>query len=180
MLERLAESENDPLYPFDAWFGYIDLINYSNRYEEPANYCMRYMSEDGIDFDLVSTNGDNYNRGEYVDDIMRFIMSRLETREKVTKEIHHRVNMNDKEIKRTNENTDKKVFLLNDICKYFYLDEKPNNQNAERKIQCPCWSVRGHYRHYNSGKVIFIKEYKKGKKRGNTEPKGKKYTTQEA
>lgn len=39
------------------------------------------------------------------------------------------------------------------------------------KITCPCWGVRGHYRHYKSGKVIFIEAYQKGKDRSNYSPK---------
>lgn len=39
----------------------------------------------------------------------------------------------------------------------------------EHKILCPAWSVRGHMRHYKSGKVVFINPYIKGKKRNETE-----------
>lgn len=39
------------------------------------------------------------------------------------------------------------------------------------KITCPCWGVRGHYRHYSSGKVIFISAYQKGKNRSSFSPK---------
>ncbi len=175
-LEHFQEYENNPLYPSDIWFGFIDLINYSDRYEEPKDYRMSYESENGTDFYLTGTDGDNYNRGEFIDNIMRFIMSRLETREKVTKEVNHRASMNKLEIKRTDENADKNIFLMKDICKYFYLGEKPNNQNVSSGIQCPCWSVRGHYRHYKSGKVVFVKEYTKGKDRANAQPKDKTYT----
>lgn len=175
-LEYFSECENNQLYPSKIWFGFINLINYSDRYEEPKDYRMSYESENGIDFYLTCTDGDNYNRGEFVDNIMRFIMSGLETREKTTKEVNRRVSVNNLEVKRTNENVDKNIFLMNDICKYFYLDEKPNNQNTLREIQCPCWSVRGHYRHYKSGKVVFVKEHKKGKDRANAQPKDKTYT----
>ena len=30
-------------------------------------------------------------------------------------------------------------------------------------ITCEAWEVRGHYRRYKSGKVVFIKPFKKGK-----------------
>ena len=33
------------------------------------------------------------------------------------------------------------------------------------EITCLAWGVRGHYRHYKDGRVIFIKPYVKGKKR---------------
>ena len=43
----------------------------------------------------------------------------------------------------------------------------------KRKITCPCWGVRGHHRHYKSGKVIFVNAYRKGKNRGKYQ--GKEY-----
>ena len=43
--------------------------------------------------------------------------------------------------------------------------------NAPREIirRCEAWSVRGHYRHYKNGKVVFIAPYIKGK--GRVKPK---------
>lgn len=49
-------------------------------------------------------------------------------------------------------------------------------KSGNRAITCPCWSVRGHYRHYKSGKVVFIKNYEKGKEKGKVKPKDKTYT----
>lgn len=37
------------------------------------------------------------------------------------------------------------------------------------------WSVRGHYRHYKSGKVIFIESFEKGKNRSQASQKKTKY-----
>lgn len=36
-----------------------------------------------------------------------------------------------------------------------------------RKYKCPAWGVQGHYRHYKSGKVIYIAPYIKGKYRND-------------
>jgi len=60
-----------------------------------------------------------------------------------------------------------------------YLDikdgEKAVQQNVKGKkkviIICPAWGVRGHYRHYKNGKVVFISPYTKGKDRNNYQPK---------
>ena len=41
------------------------------------------------------------------------------------------------------------------------------------QITCPAWGVRGHFRHYKNGQIVFIKPYVKGKKRD--EYKGKVY-----
>lgn len=71
---------------------------------------------------------------------------------------------------------DKKIFLFDEIVEY--VNENKLNRTSQNRnvMKCPCWGVRGHYRHYKSGKVVFVKEYKKGKERANTEPKDKTYT----
>ena len=52
----------------------------------------------------------------------------------------------------------------------FIVDHPPKKHDetsdAVAKIwHCPAWEVRGHYRHYKSGKVVFINPYTKGKLR---------------
>lgn len=55
---------------------------------------------------------------------------------------------------------------------YTLIRENPITlPHGHKKITCPCWGVRGHYRHYKSGKVVFIKPYQKGKNRSNYSPK---------
>ena len=34
-------------------------------------------------------------------------------------------------------------------------------------FKCLCWGVRGHYRHYKNGKVVFVQAFRKGKERNN-------------
>lgn len=49
---------------------------------------------------------------------------------------------------------------------------------TKHNIQCPAWGVMGHYRKCKSGKVVWIKPYKKGKKRDNPDLyKSKDYNT---
>ncbi len=36
-----------------------------------------------------------------------------------------------------------------------------------KHLSCPCWAVRGHYRHLANGKVVFVKPYTKGTQRKN-------------
>lgn len=69
--------------------------------------------------------------------------------------------------------TNKKVYLLDDIVNYVSDSFVPTKERHE--IQCPCWEVRGHYRHYKSGKVVFIPSYRKGKQRDTEKPKDKEY-----
>ena len=41
--------------------------------------------------------------------------------------------------------------------------EYVRRENAVHIWHCPAWGVRGHYRHYKSGKVSYVKPYVKGK-----------------
>lgn len=66
-----------------------------------------------------------------------------------------------------------KIYLFDDIINYVSDNYIPSAGHHE--IQCPCWEVRGHYRHYKSGKVVFIPSYKKGKQRETVKPKEKEY-----
>lgn len=59
------------------------------------------------------------------------------------------------------------------------VEPLPTHRKAG-KITCPCWSVRGHYRHYLSGKVVFIAAYKKGKNRSSFTPKEYEITRKES
>lgn len=68
-----------------------------------------------------------------------------------------------------------KIYLFDDIIKYIH--DNYVSKGGHHNIQCPCWEVRGHYRRYKSGKVVFIKSFKKGKKRNEEEPKSKNYYT---
>ena len=43
------------------------------------------------------------------------------------------------------------------------------NVMPSKHLTCPCWGVRGHYRHLSNGKVVFVKPYRKGKLRNNPE-----------
>lgn len=71
---------------------------------------------------------------------------------------------------------DKKIYLFDELIEYVNENGLNQTKHTGNVKQCPCWSVRGHWRHYKSGKVIFVKDYKKGKDRANTEPKDKTYT----
>ncbi len=43
------------------------------------------------------------------------------------------------------------------------------------KVTCECYGVRGHYRHYKTGKIVFIKPYLKGTKRNESKPVMQEY-----
>lgn len=46
-------------------------------------------------------------------------------------------------------------------------DFKLSKGDIKHIIKCPAWGVRGHPRHLKSGRVIYIKPYKKGKQRND-------------
>lgn len=48
-----------------------------------------------------------------------------------------------------------------------------NKARKKAEITCPCWGVRGHFRHYRNGKVVFVEAYVKGKEKEAY--KGKEY-----
>lgn len=80
-----------------------------------------------------------------------------------------------KTTKITSGNADK-IYLLDEIVDYVNENGLTIAKSGNRAITCPCWDVRGHYRHYKSGKVVFIKNYEKGKEKGKVKPKDKTYT----
>lgn len=87
-----------------------------------------------------------------------YIMSKSFERTTVVK--NKKINKNRTTSKRNNKSKkDDTIFLLNDIIAYTCANETGIKHN----ITCDCWTVRGHYRHYKSGKVIFIGDYRKGK-----------------
>lgn len=49
-------------------------------------------------------------------------------------------------------------------------------ERAAREITCPVWEVRGHVRHYKSGKAVYVAPYRKGKERDSASAvSGKEY-----
>lgn len=97
-----------------------------------------------------------------------YIMLKCEVRDRVYKQATSKAR-NSKPKKNTpakKETND--LVMLKDLITYV------SHSNIKHNIQCECWRVRGHYRHYKSGKVVFIKEFKKGKHRDKT-PEDKIY-----
>jgi hypothetical protein len=68
------------------------------------------------------------------------------------------------------------VISLNSL-RFKTANKKVANMLKSKKVHrmTESWSVRGHYRHYKSGKVIFIESFKKGKNRKQASQKKTKY-----
>lgn len=88
--------------------------------------------------------------------IKQYIMKKLDNRTIVI-----RSSKNYKTSNKHNKKVYKKknIFLLDDVINYISAPRGTHN------ITCESWQVRGHYRRYKNGKVVFVRPYKKGKNR---------------
>lgn len=134
-VETIVKINKNIIFNGYAYRGKINLIKYSDRYEHDKAYNMEYVSDDGICFAYAGCDGDNYDRGYYIDRIMCQIIKLLEDRQR--KEIKSVRKCYD--YKRKNDlegnNDNGKVFLLSDICNYFYIEPKNEKRKRKRKSQ---------------------------------------------
>lgn len=77
--------------------------------------------------------------------------------------------------KHKSKSENKSIYLLSEIVDYVNDNGLLIKPSGNHKITCPCWSVRGHYRTYKSGKKVFVKSFEKGKERGKVAPKQHAY-----
>lgn len=113
--------------------------------------------------------------------ILFFIMWRIENRKKTTIESEKRntpVNTEKKKVlpDKTKSKEDATIFLLDDLVEHVAKNNLYPKFQKGHRISCPCWSVRGHYRTYKSGKKVFVKPFEKGKERGKVAAKQHVYT----
>lgn len=67
------------------------------------------------------------------------------------------------EIEKNNKPYESQPIQIRDITIQYVYD--PHESARQYEKHCESWGVRGHYRHYKSGKVVFIQPYTKGKGR---------------
>ncbi|MBU5480913.1 hypothetical protein [Blautia sp. MSJ-19] len=144
-------------------------INVSPETGEPIVH-MAPLDKDMTQEDCKRYVEAGYGYGEWVLRALLTIMEEIENRNKVIKESTggRTTTKRSKNVKKTEDN---KVFLLDDLVEYVVKNNIYPKHSAHHSIQCPCWSVRGHYRTYKSGKTVFVKPHRKGKKRETAEPK---------
>ena len=111
-----------------------------------------------------------YGYGEWVLRALLAIMEKIENREKTVKEIDKNSKARDRNRKKVSKENNK-IFLLDELVEYVAKNNIYPKHSVHHSIQCPCWSVRGHYRTYKNGRTVFVKPYRKGKKRETAEPK---------
>lgn len=83
-------------------------------------------------------------------------------------------NLNGENLQKQADNV--QTISLNSL-RFKTVDRKTVNMLKSKKIHrvAESWSVRGHYRHYKSGKVIFIEGFEKGKNRKQIPSKKTRY-----
>ena len=97
---------------------------------------------------------------EFIRRLKQYIMNESYRRTTIQKESSY---IGDSE----NEQTEKAVRIRKPVVNYLLGDivEYVSRSYRKHNITCECWGVRGHFRHYKSGKVTWISGYEKGKRR---------------
>lgn len=70
---------------------------------------------------------------------------------------------------------DKNTIVVGNILSIKIGEGSKTRKNAFYQRKCTVWGVRGHIRHYKSGKTVLISPYKKGINKDTEEPKSKRY-----
>lgn len=142
---KFIENPNGELV--EAYTGHmIDQFGASMTNKEISNKLMKYFCEE-VSFILCTK---------------QYIMNESYKRVVIRKE-SCKAAISKNRVSKRGCNSRKKVeqFLLGDIIEYTSIGI------CTHKITCECWSVRGHFRHYKDGKVVWISEYEKGVKRNS-------------
>lgn len=103
------------------------------------------------------------------------VMSYIMTTERKRVEKQRTAQKVSPEKKHKSKSENKSIYLLSEIVDYVNDNGLLIKPSGNHKITCPCWSVRGHYRTYKSGKKVFVKPFEKGKERGKVAPKQHTY-----
>ena len=70
------------------------------------------------------------------------------------------------------ENKPKKEYKLFELIRKYQKHINKNRHN----MTCDYWEVKGHFRHYKNGKVVYVKPFAKGKNKNNHKEINKTYT----
>lgn len=99
-----------------------------------------------------------YTTLHVIEFIIYVMMKSLEEREEEV--VETRVRNTSSKRKNAKSNTDHVYSLTDCVRKY-----AKHVNHCNHVITCEHWEVRGHYRHYKSGKVVYVKPFEKGKNR---------------
>ena len=158
----------------------IHLIVLNNKAIKDVYYEISYSDKNNDGIEVMC----NKNEQEFLDIghdvaqlVARIIVYIMNTpREKILKQKKsNKVKESDNVENKKKQSAENKIYLLDEIVDYVNENGLTIQSSGTHKIQCPCWSVRGHYRHYKNGNVVFIKSHEKGKEKGKNKPEDKVY-----
>lgn len=132
-----------------------------------------YTSEEDredLERSIKARYGNDYELGDiwfqYVLDFLtiEFVVGNLQSVVKQRKE-------KEETIVESGKGINKRYKKVINFCTCHYIDDVYIKKNDIRHflITCPAWGVRGHYRHYQNGKIGYVKPYVKGKERKNAD-----------
>lgn len=94
--------------------------------------------------------------------VMLYINSNIANAKRIEKEVAVTTNKSSKSKSKSTTNSNKRnEIFINDIVIRTYKD-KLVTQKREINRHAESWNVRGHERHYKSGKIVYVKPHKKG------------------
>jgi len=167
--------------PIDLWLSTVDMGDYGTHeaifihdptdfeYEWHAILCSdteltEKFHKNGLVCFKKYCHGDDINIGKLDKEatstvlfwflINRDILKRYKTVIKLGKRRHQIQEMGEKQAAKYQQ----KPIRIADGISYTWEYENPRTFNRH----CEAWGVRGHYRHYKSGKVVYIQPYTKG------------------
>ena len=118
------------------------------------------------DFSENKDNTNNWlkkNKEIYISILMNFIIyvinNALDTEVLLIEQTERRFNTNKIEKEKVKTDITDRIYSLTDCVRKY----AKHINHCKHTITCEHWEVRGHYRHYKSGKIVFIKPYAKGK-----------------
>ena len=115
------------------------------------------------DSPLLAPCGENMNTADVIFEIFINVCSFMLNYKDETMDVEERVCKNQSTGTHSKKHSRNSVRLFKSYTLKKGWKTKANRKKAE--IHCLAWGVRGHFRHYRNGKVIFINSYIKGKER---------------
>lgn len=152
------------------------LVRHGEKWVKNVFYQIKLDSKANSGFSVYCNNCEKkycdigYGLAEIIVRTMLYIMNAPRERTETAKT--HNAN----ERKTGSKKKENSIYLLDEIVDYVNENRLTVPKSGNRTITCPCWNVRGHYRHYKSGNTVFVKSYEKGKQKGKAKPKSKVYT----
>lgn len=165
---------------FESFFENLEfyLVNYFGEWIEDVGYQIELNDKMNCGYNVYCNKDENkyleigHELGGIVLRTMLYIMNA--PRERTERPKTSKDQTRKKSESKTNR--ENKIYLLDEIVDYVNENGLTVDKSSNHTITCPCWGVRGHYRHYKNGNVVFVKSYEKGKEKGKTKPKDKVYT----